>query len=72
MICEPVDINDDEHVVDDRVKNTKWPTSNNRPHEVEFDIDGRSEGAKQIRNLDDRESERTQNTTAELLEIHPK
>ena len=72
VICKPVDIEDEETMSNDRNEDIKWPERKDRPFEVIFDIDGKSEGAAQIRGVDDRETERTLYTTAELLEIHQK
>ena len=69
MICEPVDI-DDEGMSVDKNEGIDWPKNKERPHEIDFDIDGKSEGAAQIKEVKDRDTERTQNTTAELLEMH--
>ena len=69
MICEPVDI-DHERMSEDQDESINWPKTKVQPHEIDFDIDGRSEGVTQIRDVSGRDTEQTQNTTAELLEMH--
>ena len=40
MICEPVDI-DDERMSKDKDESINWPEIKVRPHEIDFDIDGK-------------------------------
>ena len=72
MVCHPTEITDDDEEESDISETVDWVVQTHEPKEVQFDIDGRSEGVKKILSIEDREITSSRNDSAELLTLHQK
>ena len=72
MICHPAELTNNEEQESDSRESLEWPMHNQEPKEVQFDINGKTEGVERVQNVNDRESMIARTASAELLIIHQK